>query len=714
MSLRCSFVFMIFLTVTAIAEKNKSVDSLLRILPGSENKAEILIGISDLYARINSDSCMKYAELAYKAALESEDKSSEATALNIMGDLNYDKGRFDEALEFYEKALDINLILKNDTNIAEGYNFIGMIYEGLAEYEKALDWYHKALEINKKLNYLPSLSNNYNNIGMIYFNYGEYNEAVEHYKESIRIDSLLKRYNNLAIDYNNLGLSYFYMGKLDTALPFFRDAINIDLEINNEAAIAPFLNNVGLVFFKQEKYDSALYYFQRAIDHSFKLGNMRDVVTYQINLGVTCALKLGDFEKGYRLYENSLKVCRENKYLDLVQVAYQAYYKTYRKQGNYQKALEYYEMFTDVKDSIFNEESQKTLEQYRAKYETEKKEKEIELLKKDQKIRNVILYSVSGGFILFLALMIIVFRAYRLKRQAYNVIKTQKEEIQDKNEELNQQNEEIASQRDEIERQKDQLQKTNIQITDSIKYAKRIQKAVLPPEEYVTRELPEHFILFLPRDIVSGDFYWVALQGDDKIFAAVDCTGHGVPGAFMSMLGIAFLNEIVNSDHSLDANQILNKLRSNLIDSLHQTGKEGEAQDGMDIALCIINEKKKIVQYSGANNPLWHIRNDELTEYHADRMPVGIFHAVEKSFTNNEISIMSGDRIYIFSDGFTDQFGGEANRKFGKSAFKKKLLEINNLSFENQKKSLHETFDEWKKGNPQTDDVVVIGLKIEF
>ncbi|MFH2144062.1 MAG: tetratricopeptide repeat protein, partial [Bacteroidota bacterium] len=707
------FIALFFSSLLISAKSvNKSIDSLIKLIPVSKNQVQLYIKISDHYTKINADSSFSYAEKAYNLAVSNEDKNSEVIALNIMGDIYYDKGLYDESIECYQKALDINILLKNDTNIAASYNFIGMIYEGRADYEKSLIFYDKALDINKRLNYLPSLANNYNNIGMIYFNYGKYDEAIEHYLEAIKIDSILNRFNNLAIDYNNLALAYFYMGDMDVALPLFRRAVKIDLEISNKSSIAPFINNIGLIFFKKEEYDSALFYFHEAIDLSIKLNNIRDAATYQINLGVTYALKLGEFQKGYDMYEKCLEICRANNYLDLVQITYQAYYKTYKKQGNYKKAFEYYEMYSDVKDSIFNEQSQKALEQYRAKYETEKKEKEIELLKKDQKIRNIILYAISGGFLLFLILMIIVFRAYRLKKQAFNLIKMQKEEIQEKNEELNQQNEEIATQRDEIERQKDQLLKTNNQMTDSIRYAKKIQKAVLAPEEHVTKSLPEHFILFLPRDIVSGDFYWATEQGDDKIFAAVDCTGHGVPGAFMSMLGIAFLNEIVNKDTSLDAHEILNKLKQYVINSLHQTGRDGEAQDGMDIALCIINEKKKIMHYAGANNPLWILRNNEIIEYSADKMPIGIFHKANVSFTNHKIPILSEDKIYIFSDGYNDQFGGPNNRKFGKTGLKNKLIEIQSQSMAKQKNILNKTFNEWIESNSQIDDVLVMGIKI--
>ncbi|MCF6184899.1 MAG: SpoIIE family protein phosphatase, partial [Bacteroidales bacterium] len=214
-----------------------------------------------------------------------------------------------------------------------------------------------------------------------------------------------------------------------------------------------------------------------------------------------------------------------------------------------------------------------------------------------------------------------------------------------------------------VEKAKDKIEKQQKNIMDSIHYAGRIQEAVLPPDEFLNRILGEHFVLFRPRDIVSGDFYWATQRGDKTVIVAADCTGHGVPGAFMSMLGISFLNEIVNKEEILQANIILNRLRENVKKSLRQTGKENEAKDGMDIALCIIDKKEMKIQYAGAYNPLLIIRNEEISRIKADRMPIGIYLREKESFTNNIIDIHKGDLLYIFSDGYVDQFGGETDSK---------------------------------------------------
>ena len=264
----------------------------------------------------------------------------------------------------------------------------------------------------------------------------------------------------------------------------------------------------------------------------------------------------------------------------------------------------------------------------------------------------------------------------------------------------------------------EEIAKQKEKITDSIHYARRIQTAVLPPDEFLKRLLPEHFIMFRPKDIVSGDFYWATEKGSKVLIAAADCTGHGVPGGFMSMLGMTFLNEITGklSDNELNAGHILTELRNSVKSSLRQTGKEGEAKDGMDIALCIIDRETNIIQFAGAHNPLLIVRNheneQEVINIKADDMPIGIFYHEKEFFTNNTIQLQKGDTCYIFSDGYPDQFGGKRGRKFMLNRLKKMLSATSNRPLSAQKEFIEQKFDSWKTNNRQIDDVIVIGIRI--
>jgi len=266
----------------------------------------------------------------------------------------------------------------------------------------------------------------------------------------------------------------------------------------------------------------------------------------------------------------------------------------------------------------------------------------------------------------------------------------------------------------EISKKNKELEVYNKNVTGSIKYAKRIQDAMLPDEDYLKSILPEHFILYKPRDIVSGDYYWASKKEDQLIVAAVDCTGHGVPGAFMSMLGITLLDEIVNKKNITDTAEILNQMRKAVIKSLKQRGMRGETQDGMDIALCSINTKTLEAQFSGAYNPIYLVRNDELTRYKGNRMPIGIYYKKASQFTSETIQLEQNDHIYLFTDGFIDQFNEYSGEKLMTKNFKRYLLKSQHLPMKSQRKYLEEKFADWKGKIDQVDDILVLGLKIDF
>lgn len=259
-----------------------------------------------------------------------------------------------------------------------------------------------------------------------------------------------------------------------------------------------------------------------------------------------------------------------------------------------------------------------------------------------------------------------------------------------------------------------ELDEKNKDITASIRYAKRIQDAILPPDEFVRKFLPKTFVLFKPKDIVSGDFYWLADKKDMVLFAAVDCTGHGVPGAFMSIVGHNLLDQIVGEHGITEPAKILNELNKSVSDTLRQSYTEDNSvKDGMDISLCCFNRKTNVMEYAGAYNPLWLIRNGELTEIKADKFPIGNLKAGEnKKFTNHSIPLEKGDTLYIFSDGYADQFGGPQGKKFKYSAFKQLLLDNQNLSMEEQGELLEKEMAKWQGSIEQVDDILVIGTRL--
>jgi len=305
--------------------------------------------------------------------------------------------------------------------------------------------------------------------------------------------------------------------------------------------------------------------------------------------------------------------------------------------------------------------------------------------------------AVTAACILLLTLLIFIFQKKKERKlQRYN----------------NQLEEKVEERTQEIQKQKEQIEYKNREITDSLNYASQIQSAVLPPLKVIDNSVSESFVLNRPKDIVSGDFYWANRINGQLVVTAADCTGHGVPGAFLSMLGVTFLNEITNKMEHLKANTILEKLRKRVIKSMHQEGYDKKRLDGIDLSLVVLDLKNKELQFSGANNPLYIIRNGELTEFKGDRMPIGVHSYTDRPFTNHKIEVKKNDLIYMFSDGFIDQFGGEYGRKFLSRNFKALLSEISNLSLNDQKEILFETLKMWKGKRDQLDDILIVGLKI--
>jgi serine phosphatase RsbU (regulator of sigma subunit) len=300
---------------------------------------------------------------------------------------------------------------------------------------------------------------------------------------------------------------------------------------------------------------------------------------------------------------------------------------------------------------------------------------------------------------------------YKMRIHSIELQKKKLEQlVKERTHELEEANVEIEAQRDLATSQRDQIGAQKKEITDSIYYAERIQRSLLPAANILKMILPEHFILFKPRDIVSGDFYWVTEKSDKIYVTAVDCTGHGVPGAFMSMLGISFLNEIVNKSEEIGPEEVLNQLRKYIIKALKQVGQEGESKDGMDMSIVVFDKAQKTIQFAGANNPLYFVRNGEMEEIKGDKMPVGI-HEKMNSFKIHSFDIQRGDTFYIFSDGYADQFGGPRAKKFMYSNFKTLLMNIQTKSMREQGKILDDTIEAWKGDVDQIDDIVIIGLR---
>jgi len=632
------------------------------------------------------DEALEYANSALLEAKKSNNQSLVWESTLAIASVYSAKGEFNMALEYYFSAVGMTSTKENTNSTADLYNKIGNVYYQLGDYANALNYHLKCLEIYEKLNDREGLSKSYNNLGTVFHKQENYEKALEFYLKSLAIAKKRSNDTSLVSSYINIGAVYLAQQKLSEAFDAYNSGLLISERLKLTASRAILYNNLGIVADMSGDSTLAANYFLKSLEVNVNSNSLYGQAENYIQLGKFYN-SFWDYKKALGYLIKAIELAKLTKSLDLLRSSNYAISATYTNLGKYKEALEAFQTYKKAEDMINDNEKIKKFTQLEMQYGFDKKQKEQEFAMLRQRI--ITAFSIVG-MVLMIALAIVVFNSYR-RKQRDNML-------------LEHKNKEIEAQRDEIFQQKKE-------IMDSIYYARRIQNALLPPEDVRNKLLPEHFVLYLPRDVVSGDFFWVAQKGQKIIITAADCTGHGVPGAFMSMLGIAFLTEIVNKPEAESAAGILNELREYIITYLRQTGKTGESKDGMDMALVVLDLPNNKLEYAGAHNPLYIIRNNELLEYKADRMPIGYYEQTT-SFENHTINLEPNDCIYFFSDGFVDQFGGDSGKKYRSRPFKELLVSNHHQSMEEQRKIILDTHVQWKGSEKQIDDILVIGMRV--
>ena len=687
----------------------KYCNNALEIAREIKNKEEEANALNNLglayYFQSNFQKMLEYSKELLALSNETGDKIKKAAALNRIGMAYYYEADYEKTLEYWEQQLEVNRELDNKSDIALMLSNIGVIYKNWGNYKEALEYYQNALNIQEEIGDTLNIARSFINIGNIYFAFEvDYNKALEYYKKGLELLELIDEKKDMANILNSIGLVYKEQNDYGKANDNYRRALIIFQELGDKQGIAMSQNNMGSVYAEGGNYEMALLYSQNSLKIYEEIGNKKEMAFSLRDIGKVY-FKWKKYNQSLKNYFESLKIIKEINLKKEKLVIYEDISEVYAATGNFQQAFEYFKQYSTLKDSIFNEENLKQINELETKYETAKKDMEIVQLASEKTIQEaqikiqeaqikqqkMVLYVFIFGFLIILGFSILLYRQYSAKKKA-NIL-------------LEEQNIEIKLQRDQIYQQ-------NKEITDSIQYAQRIQTAILPPSDYIKKIFPNRFLLFLPRDIVSGDFYWLMEKNEKIISVIADCTGHGVPGAFMSMLGIAFLNEIVSKSDHLHPNEILDQLREHVITSLHQTGRTGESQDGMDIVLFILDKKENVLEFAGANNHLFIFRNNELMITKGDNMPIGIHTRAQQPFTSHTIKLQKNDILYTFTDGYPDQFGGPNHKKFMIRKFKKLLKEIHDKPMAEQKNILENTLDKWMTASDQIDDILVMGIKI--
>jgi serine phosphatase RsbU (regulator of sigma subunit)/Tfp pilus assembly protein PilF len=756
----CLLPLTIFLLTCLNAESQqpKDVDLLLEQLSKAKedtNKVNILNDLCDLIERSDPKKALDYGEQALMLAEKLGFKRGITVSFIRTGYIYYYKGDKDKALDLFEKALALSINIKDKNLEAESLRKLGIVYDSQSDFVTSLNYYTKALKIKEQTGDKHETAMLLLNIGVIYHNMKNFSEALEYENKALKLflegsnksstANALARIGNIYCDTLNPAKDF------KIAMEYYEKSLQLFTEDNHKRGIAVIYSNMAEIQIGTKEYNKALTSLLKALQMRKELGDKNGISILMLNIG-RIYNNTGDYINAELYVKQSLAIAKEINFIEIVCGDYQVLSSIYAEKKDYKMAYDYLLKLKHTNDSIFNKENSRQIFEMKTKYETEKKEKEIELLNKDKEIKDIayqeklkkqriILFSFVIGFIIISVFSIVLLRLYRQKKAANVLLAWQKGEIMEKNEELNQQTEEITAQRDEITQQRDNLEllnkelnhqkeeiirqrdeieiqrndieKKNIHITDSIRYAKRIQQAILPSKELIERLLPDSFIFFRPKDIVSGDFYWFDKKGENKVyFASVDCTGHGVPGALMSIHCFNLLDKALNEHHIEKPSEIVDFLDANIQRTLQQKNESNTVKDGMDIAICCIDKEKSILEYAGVYNPLYLFRNNELLEFKADRHAIGDTNRERHDgYNNHSIQLERNDVLYVFSDGFADQFGGIKNQKFMIRQFKETLLKIHLLSLAEQKLRLAEIFDAWKGSNNQIDDVLVIGVR---
>jgi serine phosphatase RsbU (regulator of sigma subunit)/tetratricopeptide (TPR) repeat protein len=591
-----------------------------------------------------------------------------------------------------EDTANLRLMYKLKTILAGAVNNEGYYYKEQGNIGKALEFYEKSLKIDEKLKNSEGVAMSLNNLGTLYLQQGLTEEALMYFEKSrlIYIKSNNKYGKSLAI--NNIAGCYFKLNKIDSALIYFTKSFKIDTEIENVKGAANSLNNIGYIHKTKGELDEALATFLQALQLYKKVNVLDGIALLQCNIGgVYLDKKL--YASAILYADSSLQAGKDIGYPFTIKNASELLFKIYFAQQNWKEAIDNHLVFITMRDSLKNIETEKKTERQQLQYQFDKQNAIVEaghkvelLVAEEARKRQLLVNYFTGAAILILCWFgYFVYNRLQITKKQHRIIELQKAVVDEK----------------------------NTEIIDSIEYAKRIQQALLKSEYLVdTNRLPEHFVFFKPKDIISGDFYWTYLKDDYWYIAAADCTGHGVPGAMLTMLGNSLLNEIAQNE-LLPPNEILNQLRARITFELSQTGEDGGSKDGMDISLMRLHLKTFEGEWAGANNPLWIVRKgtEEVEEIKADRQPIG-FSYEQVPFTNKSVQFSKGDAFYMFSDGFQDQFGGEKGKKFKVRPFKSLLLKNDASNFKNYSQILDNEFEAWRVGFEQIDDVCVIGVQV--
>ena len=637
----------------------------------------------------------EYNRDSVKAVLSSQQSPEEKSKSFIYLGESFFFTRTDSSIFYYEKAYELMKFSSADLILSNITTQLGVLYQNI-DPAKSAKFTIESVDYSENSGNAESIVRSHILLGNTFRSNGELEKAMDEYQYCLEIEEDENDSLGIARIYNNIGIVHMMSGKYDIGIEYWLQSLELKLALNDLASAASTMANIGLYYKDIERYDEAKNFLSQALAINLEL---RDFESIAFNYTVIGRMhqKLGEKNEAIKKFYLAIDYCDSNQVQLNKEEAYLGLSECFADLGKYKLAYEMHNEFTLILQDLFDERNSQLTRELTAKFESEKKEQELQLLqaendaqvdllkKEEEKAaltdsKNVYLsLGLLLAGLLIVSVIFILVRVRKAKRQ--------------------------------IEAQKHLVEEKNREITDSISYAKRLQDAILPLQSTIDEVLPENFVLYLPKDIVAGDFYWIEQKGDVVLFAAADCTGHGVPGAMVSVVCHNALNRSVREFNLLEPGLILNKVRDLVVETFEKSAEE--VKDGMDICLCAINKKTGEVKYAGANNSLYRIlpKSNEILELKADKQPVGKFEK-NKPFNTTSFQSEKGEMIYLFTDGYADQFGGEKGKKMKYKSFKSLLLTVMDENEKTQKDTLESAFNDWKMGYEQIDDVCVVGIRL--
>jgi serine phosphatase RsbU (regulator of sigma subunit) len=674
-------------------ESNLEINTLkIQLISSKEDtsKINLLLKIAEQFINIHRDTAIVWAEKAYELSQKINDIKHKYSTSNWLSRQYRKKGINDKSLEYGLKSLKYAEESNNKILIINANRSLSRFYsDRLRNLTKGLFYGKAALQLSNELGDLKEVIVNLESVSTIYFNHGQFDEALTYSGEEYKIALQLNDQELIAWALASLGDCHRMKENYPLAINYYRQAIDIGKKDSVKCELGTLYNNLAVVYGQTDnEKEKAIYYYLLAVNFAKKYNSGIELNYYYDAISQTY-FDLKDFENALKYNQLVLEYDQSRGALHEMQHIYLNNAKINIELKEYKKACESFDKYISLRNEFENKESQNKISEMEVALESEKKQKQIDLINKDNELQKTIRNSFIGGFGLVLILAGVSYRNFLRKRNDNFIITEQKKKV---------------------EFQMKLVKEKNREITDSIEYALRIQTAILPPTKIVKQYLENSFIVYKPKDIVAGDFYWMETYNDLVLFAACDCTGHGVPGAMVSVVCHNALNRAVKEFGLIVPASILDKTAEIVIENFSKS--EEEIKDGMDISLCAYNTKTKILQWSGANNPLWLMQNGVLIETKADKQPIGM-NEDGKPFTNHTFILNDGDTIYLFTDGFADQFGGATGeKKLTKRRFKELIVSVQSKSIIDQGIALDRFITEYRKEIEQIDDILVMGVKV--